>query len=206
MSGGLQVAEITSTIFKTIPSNLVNQSLSNQDYAGSYLYFYLMTAGQILLIVISGLGVLHGMFLALFLLTNTKGNLLANRLLSILLIILSFRVGKSVFLEFLDKLDAKFIFIGLGTMMIIGPIFHFYTKAIADKSFRWSNKLLIHFIPALLAILFGFWIEERHLETLPRILFAFLFLKKKRRCLETCSSFLSLCPRCRYQGASTSLS
>ena len=135
-----------------------------------------MTAGQILLIVISGLGVLHGMFLALFLLTNTKGNLLANRLLSILLIILSFRVGKSVFLEFLDKLDAKFIFIGLGTMMIIGPIFHFYTKAIADKSFRWSNKLLIHFIPALLAILFGFWIEERHLETLPRILFAFLFL------------------------------
>lgn len=135
-----------------------------------------MAASQIFLVVISGLGVLHGLFIAIFLLTNAKGNKLANRLLSILLIILSFRVGKSVFLEFLQDLDAKFIFVGLGTMMIIGPIFYFYAKAIANKSFKWSNKLWLHFVPSLLAILFGLWIRGEHLETLPKLLFLFLFL------------------------------
>lgn len=135
-----------------------------------------MTASQVFLVVVSGLGVLHGMFLALFLWTNRFGNFLANRLLGVLLIVLSFRVGKSVFLEFLENLDAQFIFIGLGTMMIIGPIFYFFTKAIADKNFHWSNRRLIHFIPALLAILFGCWIKNDYLETLPIFLFAFLFL------------------------------
>jgi len=135
-----------------------------------------MTAGQILLVVVSGLGVLHGMFLALFLLGNSEGNKLANRLLSVLLIILSFRVGKSVFLEFLDDLDAKFIFIGLGTLMIIGPVYYFYAKAVADKTFRWNPKHFLHFIPALFAILFGFWINDALIGTLPKLLFAFLFL------------------------------
>ncbi|MEM0938565.1 MAG: helix-turn-helix domain-containing protein [Bacteroidota bacterium] len=135
-----------------------------------------MAASQIFLVVVSGLGVLHGMFLALFLWTHVKGSSLANRLLSILLVVLSFRVGKSVFLEFLENLDVKFVFIGLGTMMIIGPIFYFYASAIADRTFRWSNKLLLHFIPSLLTILFGVWIEDEHLESLPKLLFVILFL------------------------------
>lgn len=102
--------------------------------------------------------------------------MLANRLLSILLIVLSFRVGKSVFLEFLENLDAQFIFIGLGTMMIIGPTFYFFTQAIANKNFLWTNRRLLHYVPALLAILFGCWIKNDYLETLPIFLFAFLFL------------------------------
>jgi len=135
-----------------------------------------MSASQILLVVVSGLGVLHGIFLALFLWANVRGNKLANRLLSILLVVLSFRVGKSVFLEFLENLDAKLVFIGLGTMMIIGPVFYFFTQAIADKSLKWNSKWLIHFIPSLLAISFGFWIQKEPLEILPKLLFLFLFL------------------------------
>ena len=135
-----------------------------------------MSVDQVFLVIISGLGVLHGMFLALVLWGNTKGNLLANRLLSVLLIVLSFRVGKSVFLEFLEDLDVKFIFIGLGTMMLIGPIFYFFSRSIVDKSLRWNNKWLIHFLPSIVAILFGLWIRSEHLETLPKLLFLFLFL------------------------------
>ncbi|MEQ9405082.1 MAG: helix-turn-helix domain-containing protein [Cyclobacteriaceae bacterium] len=135
-----------------------------------------MSAGQIFLIVISGLGVIHGLFLAIFLWTTNKGNALANRLLSLLLIVLSFRIGKSVFLEFLDNLDAKLIFIGLGTMMVVGPLFYLYANASADKSYSWTNKQLNHFIPSLLAILFGFWINENDLETLPKFIFLVLFI------------------------------
>ena len=135
-----------------------------------------MSAGQIFLIVVSGLGVIHGFYLAIFLWTSKQGNSLANRLLSLLLIVLSFRIGKSVFLEFLEKLDVKIIFIGLGTLMAIGPLFYLYANASADKSFRWTNKQLRHFIPSFLAILFGIWINENDLETLPKLLFLILFL------------------------------
>jgi len=79
-----------------------------------------MGAKDIILIVVSGLGVVHGLFLAVFLWVYSKGNHLANKLLSCLLVVLSFRVGKSVFLEFSD-IDVKLIFIGLSAIMAIGP-------------------------------------------------------------------------------------
>lgn len=122
------------------------------------------------------MGVIHGLFLAVFLWTTPKGNPLANRLLGALLIVLSFRVGKSVFLEFLANLDAKFIFTGLGTMMAIGPLFYFYAKASVSQPFRWHNRLLLHLVPCLLAIVFGLWINDEDLNTLPIQLFVVLFL------------------------------
>ncbi len=135
-----------------------------------------MSASQILLVIISGLGVIHGLFLAIFLWTTQKGRTLANRLLSILLIVLSFRVGKSVFLEFLENLDAKFIFIGLGTIMAIGPLYYLFAMASADQSFRWTKRHLLHFIPCFLAVSFGFWIDDEDLKTLPKLLFFILFI------------------------------
>jgi len=71
-----------------------------------------MGAYDIILVIVSGLGVIHGLFLAIFLWAYPKGNLLANKLLSALLITLSFRVGKSVFLEFTQDLDVKIVFVG----------------------------------------------------------------------------------------------
>lgn len=135
-----------------------------------------MSASQIFLVIISGLGVIHGLFLAIFLWSYPKGSRLSNRLLSSLLIVLSFRVGKSVFLEFAENLDVKFIFIGLGTLMAIGPLFYLYTHSVCKKNFTWTNKHLLHFIPSLGAIILGFWITDIHLETWPKLIFAFLFL------------------------------
>ncbi len=135
-----------------------------------------MSASQIFLVVISGLGVIHGLFLAAFLLGYKKGNIIANRLLAGLLIVLSFRVGKSVFLEFTDNLDIKMIFIGLGSMMAIGPLFYLFVHATANKDFQLHRKHLIHFIPALLGMCFGAWLEESHQSSLPKLLFLFIFL------------------------------
>jgi AraC-like DNA-binding protein len=135
-----------------------------------------MSASQILLVTISGLGVVHGLFLAVFLWTTPKGNPPANRLLGILLTVLSFRVGKSVFLEFLNNLDVKFIFIGLGSMMAIGPLFYLFAKATAEPAFRWKNGYWLHFIPCFLAMLFGFWINQASLKSLPIQLFYGLYL------------------------------
>ena len=135
-----------------------------------------MSASQLFLIIISALGVVHGLFLAVFLWSYRQGSTHANRLLSLLLIVLSFRVGKSLFLEFTQDLDVKFIFVGLGTMMIIGPLYYFYVMACLDKSFRVTARHLVHFIPSIAGIIFGLWIDESDLKILPRLLFAFLFI------------------------------
>lgn len=135
-----------------------------------------MSASQITLVIISGLGVIHGLFLAIFLWSYQKGNHTSNKILSLLLLVLSFRIGKSVFFEFLDNLDVKIIFVGLGTLMVIGPLFLFFARSCADKDFRLSRKHWPHFVPATLGVLFGIWINETHLETLSIFLFLILFV------------------------------
>lgn len=135
-----------------------------------------MSAGHLFLIILSSLGVIHGLFLSIFLWGYKSGHRVSNKILSLLLIILSFRVGKSIFLEFTPDLDVTFIFIGLGTLMTIGPLFYLYAQSCLNSSFKLQSKYFVHFIPALIGILFGFWVKESHLETLPKLFFFFLFI------------------------------
>ena len=135
-----------------------------------------MSTSDIILVIISGLGVVHGVFLAIFLWSYTKGNILSNRILSILLLVLSFRVGKSVFLEFADNLDVKMIFIGLGTLMAIGPLFYFFVRSCVNKEFQFRKIHLTHFVPSLLGVCFGFWLNQARMDSLPVLIFFFLFI------------------------------
>lgn len=135
-----------------------------------------MTTSHVFLILISGLGVLHGLFLAFFLWIYREGNRLANKILSVLLFILSFRVGKSVLLEFTKELNVQVVFIGLATLMAIGPLYYFYCKALVEEGFQFKVKNAIHFLPTILGLCFGFWIDQQWVETRPKYVFAFIFL------------------------------
>jgi len=135
-----------------------------------------MTSTKILLILVSGLGVIHGVFLAAFLWNYSKGNTSSNKILSLLLIVLSFRVGKSVLLEFSKDTDVKLIFIGLAMLMVIGPLFYLYTLSSTNKAFHIkAKKHLLHFVPALLGVCFGIWVKEPWLKTQTQTLFIILF-------------------------------
>lgn len=135
-----------------------------------------MSANYIFLILISGLGVLHGLFLAVFLQIQEKYKTTSNKILSLLLLVLSFRVGKSVFLEFAESLELWFIFIGLATIMIIGPLFYFYTKSLLDSKFTIKVKHYLHFIPTLMGILFSIWINTQSIFSIPKIILVVAFL------------------------------
>ena len=135
-----------------------------------------MLVSDIILILISGLGVIHGLFLSIFLWNYRKGNILSNKLLSLLLGVLSFRIGKSVILEFADNIDVKLIFIGLGTIMAIGPLFYLFTLSATKKSFQIKKIHLVQFLPMVLGICFGFWINESDTKTIPIWIFACIFL------------------------------
>jgi len=135
-----------------------------------------MSATDILLVVVSGLGVIHGLFLAIFLWVYPKGNLLSNKLLSALLLVLSFRVGKSVFFAFVASFNIKIIFIGLATIMAIGPLYYFFSLSCTKNSFKPSLKHLLHFIPVLVGIVIGSQLEEQHLSSLPLAFFVVLYI------------------------------
>lgn len=135
-----------------------------------------MSITDVLLIIISGLGVVHGLFLTIFLFTYRKGNLISNKILGVLLFVLSFRVGKSVIMEFATDIDIKLIFVGLGALMTIGPLYYLYTLSIVNKDFRVKKRFLIHFVPAVMAIGFGLWINDPTLESTPKVFIATLFI------------------------------
>jgi AraC-like DNA-binding protein len=134
-----------------------------------------MSTGQIFLILISGLGVLHGLLLALFLWIYPKGLKDANRLISLLLIILSFRIGKSVLLEFTDRVYIQVIFLGLAAMLLIGPLFYLYVRTVTHKGFYESKSYLRHFAPFVVAFFFSIWINNEHIKALPKAFFIGIF-------------------------------
>lgn len=126
-----------------------------------------LTVGYIFLVILSGLGVFHGLLLAGFLFLHRRGNRLSNQLLGFLLLVLSFRVGKSVLLTFADELHVKIIFLGLGSMLLIGPLFYLYSRSLFSRSFLLKRAHLLHFIPAAVGIGFGLALEESHLKSYP---------------------------------------
>ncbi len=135
-----------------------------------------MEVANIILVIISGLGVIHGLLLAILLLGYKKGNALSNKLLSILLLVLSFRIGKSVILEFAESIDIKLIFTGLSTIMAIGPLFLFFTKSCMNKSWVFKKEYLVHFIPSTVGFALGLYLSQYELESWPKLIFAGIFI------------------------------
>lgn len=134
-----------------------------------------MTSTNIALVLISGLGVLHGFFLSIILWNYGKTSK-SNKILSVLLFVLSLRVGKSVFLEFTEHLEIKLIFIGLSTLMAIGPLFYLYMRSLIEKEFEFKKNDWLHFVPLSLGLVFGIWMSEEAADTLPKLFFVFLFV------------------------------
>jgi len=131
---------------------------------------------QIILILASGFGVLLGILLFIFLWTYRKGNKVANKLLSLLILVLSFRVGKSVFMELGNGIDLRLIFIGLSTQLILGPLFYLYTKIVLTPNDKLSLKHTVHFLPFIPALFFSLMITKDLIKELPTSFFIGLFI------------------------------
>ncbi|MGB5978429.1 MAG: helix-turn-helix domain-containing protein, partial [Cyclobacteriaceae bacterium] len=80
------------------------------------------------------------------------------------------------FLEFNDGLAVELIFMGLATMLAIGPLFYLFAKSCSLRDFSLRRKHLVHFIPSVLGLVFGLWLNQTLSETLPKLLFAAIFL------------------------------
>lgn len=115
-----------------------------------------MSISNQLLFFFSALGVFNGLLLAGFLWRLKPKNqkeILANRFLSLMLLMVSIRIGKSVFFYFQPDLALTFLQVGLSACFFIGPFLFYYISTSFDKStlvpIKWQLAVLATFILAI---------------------------------------------------------
>ncbi|MEL1254779.1 helix-turn-helix domain-containing protein [Flavobacterium sp. DGU38] len=107
-----------------------------------------MTDSNQLLFFLSALGAFNGFILSLYFAVNAKKKIFADYFLSLLLLVLSIRIIKSVFFYFNPGLSNVFIQIGLSACVLIGPFLFLYLKSSTGEKQNWAK----HVIPYLIAI------------------------------------------------------
>lgn len=116
-----------------------------------------MNISDILLVIISSAGLLHGFGLAMYLCFFKRKKSLANFILGLILVMMAFRIGKSVLLNFGNHLEPMFIVIGLAFLLIIGPLLRWYVLAMTQPKFKLSSKQALELIPFFLVIVMSFF-------------------------------------------------
>ncbi|MDQ6472489.1 helix-turn-helix domain-containing protein [Flavobacterium sp. LHD-80] len=102
-----------------------------------------------LLFFFSALGAFNGFLLSLYFAINAKNKKFTNYFLSLLLLVLSIRIVKSVFFYFNPHLSNIFIQIGLSACVLIGPFLFLYLKSVMENE---KPNWKIHVIPSLVVI------------------------------------------------------
>ncbi|WP_031456843.1 helix-turn-helix domain-containing protein [Flavobacterium chungangense] len=110
----------------------------------------------------SALGAFNGFLLSFYFAINAKKKIFTNYFLSLLLLVLSIRIVKSVFFYFNPHLSSIFIQIGLSACILIGPFLFLYLKSYSDEKPNWKK----HIIPylAIMTALGIFYPYVEHLE------------------------------------------
>jgi AraC-like DNA-binding protein len=116
---------------------------------------------EILLVVISSAGLLHGVLFAFYLCVFKKKKTLTNLLLGLILVFMAFRIGKSVMMNFGDnELEPIFIFAGLAFLLLIGPLLRWYVLGMTRSNFKFQKSFFIEIIPFGLIFLSSFFITK----------------------------------------------
>lgn len=109
----------------------------------------------------SALGAFNGFLLSFYFALTAKKKKFSNYFLSLLLLVLSIRIIKSVFLYFSPHLSGVFIQIGLSACILIGPYLYLYIKSQTTQKSK-KNEWIFHTIPFLIiitiiGILYPYW-------------------------------------------------
>ena len=102
-----------------------------------------------ILFFFSAIGAFNGFILSLYFAFNAKKKQFSNYFLSLLLLVLSIRIIKSVFFYFNPQLSNIFIQIGLSACILIGPFLFLYLKSQTNNE---KVNWIIHIIPYLIGI------------------------------------------------------
>lgn len=119
------------------------------------------------ILVISSIAVSHGLFWAVVLIGMNQR--LSNRLLAALLIMISLRVGKSVFGMLLPGNMYLFASIGVVSMAAIGPLLFLFTRSLFDSSYRLKITDWLHLLPVVFLIILTAFPDWAYLNATYRV-------------------------------------
>lgn len=111
-----------------------------------------MTPEQQLIFLFSAFGAFNGLLLSAYFLLLKKDKRLSDLLLGGLLMALSVRIMKSVFLFFNPELFQLFVQIGLSACVFIGPFLYLYVTNARQENHHLKSWWWMYLVPPLLAI------------------------------------------------------
>lgn len=120
---------------------------------------------DILLVVISSAGLLHGVLFAIYLCAIKKKKTIPGFLLGGILICMAFRVGKSVMLNFGHGLEPLFIFAGLAFLLLIGPLLRWYVLGMTRYDFKLPTYFYVELLPFCAIFFLSFFISKDWFDT-----------------------------------------
>ncbi|WP_421944226.1 helix-turn-helix domain-containing protein [Pedobacter sp.] len=110
----------------------------------------------------SALGAFNGFLLSLYFAINAKKKVFTNFYLSLLLLVLSIRIAKSVFFYFNPDLSNFFIQIGLSACILIGPFLFLYLKSYSSTvKQNWAAHIFPYLV--VMSILGYFYPYDEHI-------------------------------------------
>ena len=112
-----------------------------------------MTAPDVLFVTVCGIGTVNSVFLAAYLLATSKGDPVLNRLLALLILTFSFRVGKSVALLFLGGFHPALELLWVATLAMTGLPALIYAHDFTEQPARLQRSLVLAFAAALVSSL-----------------------------------------------------
>ncbi|MEL7120059.1 MAG: helix-turn-helix domain-containing protein [Bacteroidota bacterium] len=117
-----------------------------------------MSIQQQLIFLFSALGGINGALLSAYFLFKRTDKRLSDYFLGGLLLMLSFRTIKSVFLFYNRDLFEVFIQFGIACCSLIGPFLFLYVKSLTSSSHRLNKSWWLHVVPyPLIVIIFSYY-------------------------------------------------
>lgn len=115
-----------------------------------------MEFNQNLLFFFSALGAFNGVCLGLYFLFLAKPKHVSNRFLGVMLLMMSFRIGKSVIFYFNPDLAFIYLQLGLTACFFVGPFLFFYVSSIVIPKSKITSRWIYHILLlAPMIVIFG---------------------------------------------------
>lgn len=122
-----------------------------------------MDTGTIVIIILLAIGSIQGLIYGFILLKSTKFNKLANRILAIILLLLSYRLTIQIMRLFGLGYYDSWYYIMIDISWVYGALIYLYTRAQTQSNYKFSRKDLIHFLPVIIQIICSVFVRLQNL-------------------------------------------
>lgn len=122
-----------------------------------------MEISKIIIIVLLSIGALQGIIYGIILFRSATYNSVANRILAIILLLLSYRLLVQIMRLFgLGYYDGWY-YVMVDLSWIHGALIYFYTKAQTQPRLKLKKQDLIHFLPVAIQLIFSVFVRLQNL-------------------------------------------